>query len=53
MAEAQERAYWLDRWHVDLNAIVERPSVERTRAAARVLRGPIRRLRLMKRRLVG
>lgn len=53
IAAAQERAYWLDRWHLDLNAVVERPAVERARGAARTLRGPIRQARLLKRRLLG
>ncbi len=53
VAAAQERAYWLDRWHLDLNAVVERPAVERARGAARVLRGPVRQARLLKRRLLG
>jgi len=53
VAAAQERAYWLDRWQLDLNAAVERPAVERARAAARVLRSPIRRLRLLARRFKG
>ena len=25
VAAAQERAYWLDRWHLDLNALMSRP----------------------------
>ena len=25
VAEWQERAYWLDRWHLDLNALMRRP----------------------------
>ncbi len=53
IAAAQERAYWLDRWHLDLNAVVERPAVDRARGVARRLRGPIRRVRLLKRRLLG
>ncbi len=53
VAAAQERAYWLDRWHVDLNALVERPSVARTRSVARRVRGPLRVVRLLTRRLLG
>ena len=26
VAEWQERAYWLDRWHLDLNALMRRPA---------------------------
>ncbi len=32
VAAAQERAYWLDRWHLDLNALMRRPG---SRGAAR------------------
>jgi hypothetical protein len=53
VAAAQERAYWLERWRVDLNAIMERPAAGRVRAAARAVRGPFRLLRRLKRRLVG
>lgn len=53
IAAAQERAYWLDRWHVDLNALMATENGARFRAAMRAARGPIRRLRLLKRRVVG
>jgi hypothetical protein len=52
-AAAQERAYWLDRWHVDLNALMERPGASEFRAAIRVARGVMRHARLLKRRLLG
>jgi hypothetical protein len=42
IAAAQERAYWLDRWHVDLNALMARPAAGRARAAARAVRAPVR-----------
>ena len=51
VAEAQRRSYWLDRWHVDLNALMERPAAERARAAARAVRAPVRALRLLARKL--
>ena len=51
VAAAQRRAYWLDRWHLDLNAVMERPAAERARAGARAVRAPIRVLRLLARRL--
>ena len=53
IAAAQQRAYWLDRWHVDLHALMARPAAERARAAARAVRGPVRMLRLLVRRLRG
>ena len=42
IAAAQERAYWLDRWHLDLNAVMARPIAGRVRAALRALRVPYR-----------
>jgi hypothetical protein len=53
IAAAQERAYWLDRWHLDLNAVMARPAATRARALARRLRAPIRASRTVKRRLLG
>jgi hypothetical protein len=47
-AEAQARTYWLDRWHLDLNAVMERRSAERARALARAMRSVIRLLRRLK-----
>ncbi len=35
LAAAQERSYWLDRWNLDLNALMERPGAGRFRAALR------------------
>jgi hypothetical protein len=49
VAEAQERAYWLDRWHLDLNALMRRPGASELRAAVRVLRWFVRRGRILKR----
>lgn len=45
VAEAQEKTYWLDRWHVDLNKLMRRESADRIRAAARALRAVVRRVR--------
>ena len=44
IAAAQERAYWLDRWQVDLNAVMARPAATRARALARAVRRPYRAL---------
>jgi hypothetical protein len=52
-AEAQERIYWLDRWHLDLNALMERPGASEFRAAVRVVRAVMRQAKLLKRRLLG
>jgi hypothetical protein len=53
VAAAQERAYWLDRWHLDLNALMERPGAAEFRAAIRIARGAIRVVRRAKRKLLG
>jgi len=38
VAAAQDRAYWLDRWHVDLNALMQRRGASEARAALRAAR---------------
>ncbi|MGA2453507.1 MAG: hypothetical protein ABSG93_08305 [Solirubrobacteraceae bacterium] len=42
VAQWQERAYWLDRWHVDLNALMQRPGAAELRAALRAIRSVVR-----------
>jgi len=49
VAEAQVKTYWLDRWHLDLNALMRRRSADRTRAAARRLRSVYRAARGLRR----
>jgi hypothetical protein len=51
VADAQERTYWLDRWHVDLNALMRRPGAAELRAAVRAIRWVMRALRKVKREL--
>jgi hypothetical protein len=53
VAAAQERVYWLDRWHVDLNALMRRRGAAEVREAIRLVRGAIRLVRRAKRKLVG
>jgi len=53
IAAAQERAYWLDRWHVDLNALMARPGAAEFRAMLRAVRGVTRAVRRAKRKLLG
>lgn len=53
LARAQERAYWLDRWHLDLNALMERPGAAELRALVRLARFPVRFVRRAKRALLG
>src|SRR3954464_204242 len=38
VAAAEDRSYWLDRWRVDLNALMRRPGAGRVRALLRGLR---------------
>jgi hypothetical protein len=38
LAAAQDKAYWLDRWHVDLNALMARRGAAELRALLRALR---------------
>jgi hypothetical protein len=44
IAAAQDRSYWLDRWHVDLNTLMRRRGAGELRAAVRVLRAVYRAL---------
>jgi hypothetical protein len=38
IAHWQERAYWLERWHLDLNALMRRRGASEFRALLRVVR---------------
>jgi hypothetical protein len=42
VAAAQDRSYWLDRWHVDLNAVMRRRGASELRALVRALRAVYR-----------
>lgn len=42
LAAAQQRAYWLDRWHIDLNRWMATRHGERFRGAVRAARGVVR-----------
>jgi hypothetical protein len=53
IVEAQEKTYWLDRWHLDLNALMRRPAAYRIRAAGRVTRSVYRAASRLSRRLVS
>lgn len=52
VAEAQERLYWLDRWHLDLNALMRKPGAAQARALVRALRFVVRALKKIKRTLI-
>ena len=49
VAAAEDRAYWLDRYHVDLNAIMARRSAQRAVAVAGVFRRALRQARRLRR----
>ena len=49
----QERAYWLDRWHLDLNALMRRPGAAEFRALVRFVRSFVWMAKRTKRRLAG
>ncbi|HEV3070389.1 MAG TPA: hypothetical protein VGY76_03065 [Solirubrobacteraceae bacterium] len=51
VAKCQERVYWLDRWHLDLNALMRRPGASEFRAGLRAVRAVGRAFRRAKRRL--
>jgi hypothetical protein len=51
VAEWQDRAYWLDRWHVDLNAVMRRPGASQLRGLLRAVRSVVWAFRRVKRRL--
>jgi hypothetical protein len=51
VAEWQERAYWLDRLHIDLNAVMRRPGANQLRLALKAMRAAYWQLKLIKRRL--
>jgi hypothetical protein len=45
VARAQERTYWLDRWQLDLDALVRHPLRELTAQLRRLARKPLRMVR--------
>jgi len=52
VAQAQERTYWLDRWHLDLNALMRRPGAAQGRALLRFVRFFVRAGKKVRRTLV-
>lgn len=53
VAHWQERAYWLDRWHLDLNALMRRRGASEFRALLRALRSVVWAAKRGMRRLRG
>lgn len=52
VAAAQERTYWLDRWHLDLNALMRKPGAAQLRGLMRALRSVARAAKRVKRTLL-
>ena len=53
LAAAQEKVYWLDRWRIDLNALMRKPGAAEFRAAVRGARAVVRGAKAAKRKLRG
>jgi hypothetical protein len=53
VARAEERVYWLDRWRLDLNALMQRPVARHFPAFVDALRHMRHRLQRLRRRLTG
>jgi hypothetical protein len=51
VAQAQERTYWLDRWNLDLNALMERRGAAELRGVVRVARSGARAAKRARKRL--
>ncbi len=51
VAEAQEKLYWLERWQVDLDKLMGKPGAIPLLDALKAVRGVLRRVKLLKRRL--
>jgi len=51
VADVQQRTYWLDRWHLDLNALMDKPGAAEFRALVRAARWVVRGLKKVKRTL--
>jgi hypothetical protein len=53
VAEWEDRAYWLDRLHIDLNALMRRPGANQLRLALKAVRAVYWRLKQLRRHLLG
>ena len=51
LAAAQDRSYWLDRWHIDLDSLMRRPGAGAITAVVDGLRRVRHRLQRLRRRL--
>jgi hypothetical protein len=53
VASSQEKLYWLERWHVDLDRVMAKPGAIPLLDAVRSVRGVSWKLRKAKRKLLG
>jgi hypothetical protein len=53
VAEWQDRAYWLDRLHIDLNSLMRRPGANLARVTLKAVRSAYWWLKRLMRRLSG
>jgi hypothetical protein len=53
IGEWQERTYWLERWHLDLNRLMQRRGAAEFRAVLKALRSVAWALKRAKRRYLG
>ena len=53
VARSQEKLYWLERWHIDLDRLMLRRSARLMLAALKPVRAVVRRVRRLKRRATG
>ena len=53
VAQWQERAYWLDRLHIDLNSLMRRRGANELRLTLRAVRQAFWTLKRLKRQLLG
>lgn len=53
VARAQEQLYWLERWNVDLDRVMQRRSAQLALSSLKVLRGGYRRAKRLSRSVRG
>jgi hypothetical protein len=53
VARSQEKLYWLERWHIDLERVMSRRSAQLALQALKPIRESFRALRKLKRRATG
>lgn len=53
VAQSQEKLYWLERWHVDLDAVMRKPGAELSLNVVKSVRSAVWFVRVTKRRLLS